>query len=116
MPAFPKLILRTSYLKVTDFENRYTYWNSCNKAFAELNNHNSTLIQYLRSGQQIKLKLTETEIVKFQKFMQFLIRNNILDFQRIPESEMNVNGTYYSCFLVPLPRLAETLLDPNFRV
>jgi hypothetical protein len=80
--ATPKVDFTDFIAKVVDFENRYTYWNLCNEAFVKLHNFRSDLISNLRSGQPIKLSLTETEINKFEEFMLFLMKQNILNFQR----------------------------------
>jgi hypothetical protein len=100
--------------KVTDFENRYTYWNFCNKAFAELRNFHPDLIPHLSSGKRIRLDLKEIQIKEFQEFVTFLGQHDILHFEQEEESSFTINGVFYKCSFTPLSKFAEILSDPNF--
>lgn len=112
----PKTDFTDFIAKVTAFEHRYTYWDACNRSLAKLNALDAKLIPTLSTGKSIALKLTETQIAKFEEFMPDLARHNILHFRREGGVEMTVNGTYYACSLIPLAKLQETLNDPNFRI
>lgn len=112
----PKVDFTDFVAKVTGFEQRYTYWDACNTAFTKLNVFHADLIPALRSGKRIDLDLTETQIGKFEGFMPVLAQHDILRFQRSGGATINTSGTYYSCSLIPLSKLAATLNDPNFRI
>lgn len=113
--ATPRVDFTDFIAKVTDFERRYTFWDACNGAFSKLKAFNAQIIPALRTGKRIKLDLTETTIEKFGHFMPFLTQNNILRFQREGDTIVSTDGTFYSCSLNPMAKLAEILSDTNFQ-
>lgn len=112
----PKVDFTDFIEKVVDFEQRYTYWDECNTAFAKLHAFHPELIDALRTNQPIQLDLTETQIGKFEEFMPVLTQRNILRFQREGGAVMTAGGMFYPCLLIPLAKLEETFNSPNFRI
>lgn len=101
--------------EVKDFERRYTFWDECNRVFSDANDINSNIVPNLKLGKPITIDLTELQISVFQKLLPFLSSNNLLKFERIGNVSITPTGTFYDCKLIPLPRLAITVLDPSFK-
>jgi hypothetical protein len=114
--ATPKVDFKDFIAKVAAFEHRYTFWDACNAAFAKLHALNADLIRTLRTGTQIELRLTESQIGKVEEFMQFLTQHRILAFRRTGDSFMTGHGQFYGCLLIPMEKLADTLNDSDFRI
>ncbi len=101
--------------KVAEFEVRYTFWDACNSAFAQINNFNGSIISALKSGNAIAIELTETEINFLLGPMEFLAKNNILNLVRSGGVTVGPRGMTHSCSLKPLADLSRVVVDPHFK-
>lgn len=99
---------------VTEFEVRYTFWDECNQSFNEINNFNNGIIPELKKGNNIELKLTETQINLIQKPIEFLRKNNILSLDRTGSVLIGSGGMMHGCILKSLSDFSKVIVDKNF--
>lgn len=100
---------------VKEFESKYTFWDACNHIFMQLNQLDPNIIKTLADGNEVALKLTETDINVMVQLVGFLANQNILRFDRSGGMTLGGAGAFYDCKLIPLPRLAEIFSDDHFR-
>jgi len=100
---------------VGKFERQYTFMKRCNEAFEEINALDSKIIPTLKSGQNMVVYLTELQISKLSPCVDFLKRENVLDFQRLGNSQMTTTGVYYDCRFSLMSKFKETMADPDFK-
>lgn len=101
--------------KVTDFEQRYTFWNQVNKAFDTIQSINSEIVGDLKSGKPVTIYLTDLQINFLMPFMHFLQVEHILDFQRVGNTNVTTTGIYYDCTLNQLANFNNVTAHKNFR-
>lgn len=100
---------------VTDFEQRYTFWDSCNEAFNAIQRIDSGIVGNLKSGQPVIIDLTDLQINSLTQFMDFLRVKYILDFQRVGNTKVTTMGIYYDCTLNQMANFNTVTADKNFR-
>lgn len=98
------------------FESQHVFWDDCNRIFSEINACNGQIVPALKKGQTIHIALEESEISFFENRLPFLKSNVLIDLQRTGSVKMTNSGTFYYFNIVCLPRLRQTLIDPNFKV
>ena len=111
----PSIDFSNFVAKVAEFEIRYTFWDSCNGAFAQINNFNGSIVSALKSGNPIAMDLTETEINYLLGPIEFLAKNNILNLVRSGGVTVGSRGMTHGCTLAPLSELNKVVHDPHFK-
>ena len=102
--------------RVTEFEARYTFWDSCNSSFKIIDEFNAAIIPALKAGSPVALELTETEIAFLAGPMAFLQKTNILALARSGGVKIGgPKGVVHRCSLMPLSDFAKTVADGHFK-
>ena len=111
----PKIDFSDFITKVKNFEEQYTFWDTCNHIFMQINQFNPKIIETLSRNQPVALDLTETNRNIFLRFIDFLSSQNILGFEQSGGTKITENGTFYGSKLVPLERLKEIFNNKKFK-
>jgi len=101
--------------KVKAFEKKYTFWASCNAAFASIQRINPGIIPALKGGQDVVVDLTEIQINAIQADMKFLQNANVIHFARKGNTKMTTSGIYYDCDIKRLGDFQKTVSDSQFQ-
>lgn len=101
---------------VKEFELKYTFWDECNNYFSKIKTYNPNLLEVIKSGNNIRIDLTETDINLFQTWMNdFFSKNNLLEIQRTGNSSITTMGMFFECFISPGAKLLDIVKDPKFK-
>lgn len=102
--------------RIKIFESQYLFWDDCNRIFSEIHAFNAQIVPTLKKGETFHIALQESEIRFFADRLPFLKSHVLIDLQKTGGVKMTNSGTFYDFDIVCLPRLRQTLIDPNFRV
>lgn len=101
---------------VKEFELNYTFWDECNKYFSKINTYNPKLLEAIKSGNNIKIDLTESDINLFQSWMnEFFTKNDILAIERTGNSAITTMGMFFECFIMLGSKLSNIVNNPKFK-
>lgn len=99
---------------VKEFEAKYTFWDSCNHIFMQLNQLPFNIIETLRSGSEVALDLTETDINVMNHLFSFLTHHNIAQLSRTGAATLGGSGTFYQCKIIPMNKISDLWDDKHF--
>lgn len=105
----PRIDLDSFVAAVQDFEDRYLFWDKCNECLGSILRLNPRILLELSNGKAINLRLTESQMAAFQRFIPLLREEGVLDFQRTQGVLVNADGVYHGCRFTPLERFNETM-------
>jgi len=111
----PNIDLSDFLQKVKVFEEKYTFWDQCNKEFSQLQQLVPNIISSFNNGQSEKLQLTEMQIMTLTTVTQFLRENKILELQR--NGGVTISGGFgmtQSFTLVPLDKYKQIQTNKLF--
>lgn len=101
---------------VKEFELNYTFWDECNNYFGKVNKFNSKLLDAIKSGNNIRIELTETNLNLFQSWIdEFFRKNELLEIQRTGNTSITTMGMFFECFIIPGNRLLDIVNNPKFK-
>jgi hypothetical protein len=104
----------TEYVKM--FERRYTFWDSCNQAFTQLNQFDAHIIPRLKQGGAVVLPLSETNFEYLFKVISFLTEYDLVLIEKTGSASMSSStGFSYQCVISGLPGLQSVLSDSAFK-
>jgi hypothetical protein len=111
--------------QIKAFEERYTFWDRCDSAFAVIASAHPKIIPLLRSHSCLDMDLAERSIAAIEGVLPFLRSNQLLDFCRTgrdtcwgptePAGLMDDGGICHGCRLLKLPKLDEVLGSAHLR-
>jgi len=91
--------------KVTEFEDKYMFWDDCNSCLGKLNQFNPLLIEGIKKNVPLNIELTEIDIKHLESIMDFFQKNKIMQLMKVGGLSVSSKGVYYNCQLVPLSNL-----------
>jgi hypothetical protein len=96
--------------KVRQFEEKYTFWNTCSEALSLID---SNMLSILKSGSSVKVEITETQINTLSSPLKFLEHHQIL--KMVSYGSVNVGGgaTRHGYEIKPMVHLKEITENPN---
>jgi len=113
--ASPKIDFTDFVARVKDFEERYTFWDECNRAFTTINRINKDIIPTLRTHAELEMNLPESALATLESVAPFLLKHSLLEFARIGRSTLTAKGVFFGCKLVKLSKLNDALKSPDFK-
>lgn len=107
--------------KVRGFEQKYTFWDACNKSFSKLvnrfGNNGAKFMDLLRQTPYAEIADLPAEwLPEIREAMTFLSQHRILTFSGPLAGATGPTGTTHLCRFTPGDRFREVLADPRFKV
>jgi len=113
--ASPKIDFSDFVARVKTFEERYTFWDECNRVFTMIGRIREDIVPALRSRARLQMDLPESALAALDAVAPFLRKHALLDFRRRGRSVSTQDGTFYGCELSKLPKLDDVLKSPEFK-
>jgi hypothetical protein len=110
----PDVSLSAFVAYVSEFEQRYTFWNRVNPEFAWLRQFLPEHFDTLMSNGKISLQINETGVQKIREGCYFLVVNDLIKIVNIGGSMHTPEGLYFSYEIILTDRGKAIVGDEQF--